>query len=149
MSYIYPTTAKNKIMEVTQRSPGLRQHCIVLNCIYIVCRSSKLLYQQLRHEMVLAVVPTSLCKVYNNSSAMMCCSHLAQDPCTMHTAIRHYRFMHVLCMLMARQWLCLREINTNVGCASFQTLPLYSSTCAPCSPLDSLAFLSSSSTHTL
>ena len=28
MSYIYPTTAKNKIMEVTQRSPGLRQHCL-------------------------------------------------------------------------------------------------------------------------
>ena len=28
MSYIYPTTAKNKIMDVTQRSPGLRQHCL-------------------------------------------------------------------------------------------------------------------------
>ena len=36
---------------------------IIIMIIYIVCRSSKLLYQQLRHEMVLAVVPTCLCKV--------------------------------------------------------------------------------------
>ena len=44
---------------------------------------------------------------------------------------------------------CICVIYLIVGCTHFQILTLYLSACAPVSLLNSLAFLSSSSAHTL
>ena len=89
--------------------------CVLLQIVGSECcwhvnsfRRTNHALSELRHQykMALVVVPARLCKeTLAVHIAMLCCSHLGKDPHTMYTTVHQYRSMHVLRMLVAREWL--------------------------------------------